>query len=127
VGAVFKARGEDKEMSSPMSILFWIVVIPGTVFLGLVASWIVRKVSALVQWRVGPPFWQPFYDVVKLVGKEILIPQDGQQTVFIAAPIVGMAGALVLSMMLWRITIAQTAFVGDIIVAIYLMVVLTHR
>ena len=109
-------------MSSPMSILFWIVVIPGTVFLGLVASWIVRKVSALVQWRVGPPFWQPFYDVVKLVGKEILIPQDGQQTVFIAAPIVGMAGALVLSMMLWRITIAQTAFVGDIIVAIYLMV-----
>jgi NADH-quinone oxidoreductase subunit H len=122
VGAVFKARGEDKEMSSPMSILFWIVVIPGTVLLGLVASWIVRKVSALVQWRVGPPFWQPFYDVVKLVGKEILIPQDGQQTVFITAPIVGMAGALVLSMMLWRITIAQTAFVGDIVVAIYLMV-----
>lgn len=109
-------------MSSLMNILFWIAVIPGTVLLGLVASWIVRKVSALVQWRVGPPFWQPLYDVVKLAGKEILIPQQAQQGVFITAPLVGLAGITVLSMMLWRITFAQTAFVGDIIVAIYLMV-----
>jgi NADH-quinone oxidoreductase subunit H len=59
---------------------------------------------------------------MKLMGKEILIPRDAQRTVFIAAPLVGLAGVLVLSMMLWRITAAQTAFVGDIIVAIYLMV-----
>jgi len=93
-----------------------------TLVLGLIASWIVRKVSALVQWRVGPPLFQPFYDVVKLLGKEILIPQQAQQTVFKAAPIVGMAGVLLLSTMLWRITLAPaTPFVGDIIVAIYLM------
>jgi len=66
--------------------------------------------------------FQPLYDVVKLMGKETLIPQDGQRTVFIAAPLVGLAGVLLLSTMLWRITIDQTAFVGDIIVAIYLMV-----
>ncbi len=109
-------------MSSPLNVLFWIVVIPGTVVLGLVASWIVRKVSALVQWRVGPPLFQPFYDVVKLMGKEILVPQEAQKAVFMAAPLVGMAGILLLSTMLWRITVTQTAFVGDIIVAIYLMV-----
>ena len=113
-------------MSEPLlQSLFWLVVFPGFVFtvcLGLVVSWLVRKVSALVQWRVGPPFFQPFYDVMKLMGKEILVPQDAQQTVFIAAPLVGLAGALLLSTMLWRITISQTAFVGDIIVAIYLMV-----
>lgn len=105
--------------------LFWIIVFPGflfTLFVGLVASWIVRKVSALVQWRVGPPLFQPLYDVVKLMGKETLVPQDGQRTVFIAAPLVGLAGVLLLSTMLWRITIDQTAFLGDIIVAIYLMV-----
>ncbi|OHB59787.1 MAG: hypothetical protein A2173_00805 [Planctomycetes bacterium RBG_13_44_8b] len=113
-------------MSETLQSLFWILVFPGflfTVFVGLVASWIVRKVSALVQWRVGPPFAQPFVDIMKLMGKEILIPRDAQQTVFLMAPIIGMAAVLLLSTMLWRITIAPTrAFVGDIIVVIYLMV-----
>jgi len=108
-------------MSIPLNILFWIVVIPGTVVIGLIASWIVRKVSALVQWRVGPPLLQPLYDIMKLMGKEILVPQEAQQTIFIAAPLVSLAGILLLSIMLWRIAIVQTAFLGDIIVAIYLM------
>ncbi len=112
-------------MTEGLWILFWIVVFPGFVFtlvVGLVASWVVRKVSALVQWRVGPPFMQPFYDVMKLLGKEVLIPQDGQTKVFIFAPLVGMSGVLLLSTMLCQISIARTTFVGDIIVAIYLMV-----
>ena len=77
-------------MSVPSNILFWVVVVPGTVVLGLVASWIVRKVSALVQWRVGPPLCQPLYDIMKLLGKEILVPQDAQRAVFMAAPLVGL-------------------------------------
>ena len=112
-------------MDEVLHNLFWILIFPGFLFtlvVGLVASWVVRKVSALVQWRVGPPLLQPVYDVMKLMGKETLIPQDAQQTVFIAAPIVGLAGVLLLSTMLWRITLWQTDFVGDIIVAIYLMV-----
>jgi len=109
-------------MSIPLSILFWIVVIPGTVAVGLLASWIVRKVSALVQWRVGPPLFQPAYDVMKLLGKEILIPQEAQRAVFVMAPLVGLAGILLLSIILWRTALAHTAFVGDIIVAVYLMV-----
>ncbi len=113
-------------MAEALESLFWILIFPGflfTVACGLLASWIVRKVSALVQWRVGPPLFQPFYDVVKLMGKEILVPQEAQKAVFMAAPLVGMAGVLLLSTMLWRITIApKMLFIGDIIVAIYLMV-----
>jgi len=113
-------------MTHALQSLFWILIFPGFLFtlvFGLFASWIVRKVSALVQWRVGPPLLQPFYDVIKLMGKEILIPQEAQRTVFIAAPLVGMAGVLLLSTMLWRITFEPiTPFIGDIIVAIYLMV-----
>ena len=113
-------------MSESLQIFSWILLFPGflfTVLVGLVASWIVRKVSALVQWRVGPPFYQPFADIVKLMGKEILIPKDAQQTVFIMAPIIGLSAVLLLSTMLWRITIApEKSFIGDIIVAIYLMV-----
>ena len=109
---------------SLFQLLFWILIFPGFLFsgcLGLIVSWIVRKVSALVQWRVGPPFLQPFYDVIKLTGKETLIPQEAQRTVFMAAPLVGLAGVFLLAIILWRITIDQTAFIGDIIVAIYLM------
>lgn len=106
--------------------LFWILVFPGFVFtivLGLTASWIVRKVSALVQYRVGPPLLQPAWDIAKLMGKEVLVPRDAQQGVFMGAPMVGMAGALLLSTMLWKIALwPQQAFVGDIIVAVYLMV-----
>ena len=77
--------------------LFW-VLIPGfvlTVIVGMIASWIARKVSALVQWRVGPPLLQPLYDVAKLMGKEILIPQEANRPVFVMAPLVGMAGVTV--------------------------------
>lgn len=109
-------------MSIPLNILFWLVIIPGTIAVGLVVSWIVRKVSALVQWRVGPPFFQPFYDVAKLMGKEILIPQDAHRMVFMAAPLAGLAGMLLLAIILLRTALTEAAFLGDIIVAIYLMV-----
>jgi len=125
VGAVLEGYGKGTEMIDVLQNLFWILIFPGFVFtliLGLLASWIVRKVSALVQWRVGPPICQPLYDIMKLMGKEVLVPQDAQRAVFLAAPLVGLAGVLLLSTMLWKITITQTAFVGDIIVAIYLMV-----
>jgi len=112
-------------MTEILQNLFWILIFPGfvfTVLVGLVASWIVRKVSALVQWRVGPPILQPLYDVVKLMGKETLVPQQAQKVVFIAAPLVGFAGVLLLSTILLRTALSSTAFVGDVIVAVYLLV-----
>ncbi|MBN2183108.1 MAG: NADH-quinone oxidoreductase subunit H [Sedimentisphaerales bacterium] len=109
-------------MSTSMTILFWILVVPGTIVLGLIASWIVRKVSALVQWRLGPPLMQPAYDVLKLMGKEILVPQEANRTVFLLAPLVGLVGVILLTVILCSVLLAQKTFVGDVIVAIYLMV-----
>ena len=66
MGTVFEGKG--REMIEALQNLFWILIFPGFVFtvvVGLIASWIVRKVSALVQWRVGPPLLQPLYDFVK--------------------------------------------------------------
>jgi len=114
-------------MGEVVQNLFWILVFPGfvfTVICGLLASWIVRKVSALVQHRIGPPVLQPLYDVIKLLGKETLIPEAAQKATFMASPLVGFAAALVLATMLWRISfVPSSPFVGDIIVAIYLMVI----
>lgn len=39
-------------------------------FAGALISGIDRKLTAWFQGRVGPPVWQPFYDTVKLLGKE---------------------------------------------------------
>jgi NADH-quinone oxidoreductase subunit H len=104
--------------------LAWILVFPGLVFtlaVGLTASWLVRKVSAAVQYRVGPPVYQPAADVMKLMGKEVLIPQEAQRTVFILAPLAGFSGVLLLATMLWLATAGITG-VGDIVVALYLMI-----
>jgi NADH-quinone oxidoreductase subunit H len=111
-------------MIEALQDLSWILIFPGFVFtlaVGLLASWLVRKVSALVQYRVGPPVYQPVADVMKLMGKEILIPQEAQQTLFVLAPLAGFSGVLLLSTMLWLAT-ARITYVGDVIVAMYLMV-----
>ncbi len=114
-------------MGEVVQNLFWILVFPGfvfTVICGLLASWIVRKVSALVQHRIGPPILQPLYDVIKLLGKETLIPEAAQKATFMASPLIGFSAVLLLATMLWRISFAPCSpFVGDIIVAIYLMVI----
>ncbi|MEN6424241.1 MAG: complex I subunit 1 family protein [Phycisphaerales bacterium] len=111
-------------MIAALQNVFWILVFPGFMFtlvVGLLASWLVRKVSALVQYRVGPPVYQPVADVMKLMGKEILIPQDAHRAIFILAPLAGFSGVLLLSTVLWLST-ARIAYVGDIVVAMYLMV-----
>jgi NADH-quinone oxidoreductase subunit H len=113
-------------MAEGLRNLFWIFIFPGFVFtlcVGLVATWVVRKVSALVQWRVGPPLIQPFADVMKLMGKEILIPDQARRTLFIGAPLIGMAGVLLLSTVLLRSAMAGAeGAIGDVIVAVYLLV-----
>ena len=45
-----------------------------TAVLGLLTSWIDRKLTARIQYRVGPPVLQPLTDILKLLRKETLIP-----------------------------------------------------
>jgi len=100
-------------------ILFGIVL---TALLGLTASWVDRKVTARVQYRVGPPFLQPLLDIVKLTGKETLIPAGTSRTVFLAAPVVGLAGVVLFSTILWvNNFFPQEGFLGDWIVVLYLL------
>ncbi len=95
-----------------------------TACIGLVASWIDRKLTARIQYRVGPPFFQPLRDIVKLLGKETLIPAGSSKGMFMFAPIIGFASVAVASTLLWMNsgTSAQS-FLGDIIVVIYLLAI----
>jgi len=95
-----------------------------TAVLGLVASWVDRKVTARVQYRVGPPLLQPAIDIVKLLGKETLIPTGASKITFLAAPVVGLASVIVVSALLWVNNIrTQETFLGDVIVVVYLLAI----
>ncbi|MGB2651505.1 MAG: NADH-quinone oxidoreductase subunit H, partial [Candidatus Omnitrophota bacterium] len=109
-----------------MIYIFYLLVLGFllTAVVGLLTSWIDRKVTARVQYRVGPPIFQPFIDIVKLLGKETLVPAGASKTTFLMAPLMGMASVVVVSTLLWMndIRIGQ-GFVGDLIVAVYLLTI----
>jgi len=105
--------------------VLWVLVFPGFLFtgvVGLLITWIDRKVTARVQYRVGPPWFQPFADVVKLLGKETIIPRGASRLAFLGSPLVGVAGATLVSTMLWVTLLWREGFVGDIFVILYLLV-----
>lgn len=110
-------------MDTLLLIILFLVFSGITAFAGLLATWVDRKVTARVQYRVGPPWYQPFADVVKLMGKETIVPRAASKAAFLLSPLVGLAGAALVSMIIW-LTIINPArsFGGDLIVVIYLLV-----
>ncbi len=89
---------------------------------GLVTSWIDRFVTARVQMRQGPRFKQPFYDIAKLMIKETCVPAGGSHTLFLAAPLLGLAGVSLGSLIVWEaLFFPKDGFPGDIIVVVYLL------
>ncbi len=112
------------------NILYYIIaflVFPGFLFtgiFGMITTWIDRKVTALVQWRVGPPFLQPFSDLFKLWNKELLIPTSARKTGFFLAPFIGVSTATLIATILGIINLnPEFRFVGDVIVLVYLFII----
>ncbi|MGI9518621.1 MAG: complex I subunit 1 family protein [Pirellulaceae bacterium] len=104
-----------------MAFLFF----PGFLFTaaaGLLVSWYDRKLTARVQMRKGPPLLQPVFDIAKLMIKETCVPEGTPTWLFLSAPLVGLAGVSLASMILcqamWN---ADATFAGDLIVVIYLL------
>ncbi|MCU0613013.1 MAG: NADH-quinone oxidoreductase subunit H, partial [Candidatus Eisenbacteria bacterium] len=92
--------------------------------LGLLTRYIDRKVTARVQWRVGPPWYQPFVDILKLLGKETVLPRLAKGTLFLAAPVIGFAAVSVGGAMVWSHAIGfGPEFVGDLIVLVYILTI----
>ncbi len=95
-----------------------------TTLLGLGASWVDRKVTARVQYRIGPPLLQPVYDLLKLIGKETVIPRGADRVTFLAAPAMGLAAVVTVSVILWAAVVyPEQGLVGDWVVVLYLLLV----
>jgi len=108
-----------------LMLVIAVVVFPGFLFtaaLGLFSSWLDRKLSARLQWRVGPPWYQPIADVVKLMNKETVVVEGSPRFTFLSAPFIGFAAVVVVATILWRASIQPgTGFVGDLIAVLYLL------
>jgi len=95
-----------------------------TAIIGLIASWIDRKVTARVQYRVGPPILQPLIDIIKLLGKEVVIPRGASKTMFLAAPLIGFSAVVLVSTLMWMNSLNPSiSFLGDLIVVLYLLTI----
>jgi NADH-quinone oxidoreductase subunit H len=103
------------------------LVFPGFVFssaVGLLTTWVDRKVTARIHLRVGPPWYQPFADTFKLLGKEVVVPAGARYTGFLVMPVIGLAAATLASTILWLVNLQPTSsFVGDSIVTLYIMTI----
>jgi len=106
-------------------MLFSFVVFPGFIFsavVGLLITWIDRKVTARIHWRVGPPWFQPYADFLKLLLKETIIPEGSSKTLFLLGPLLGLVAMSIFAVMLFSMNFYPTStFVGDLIVIIYLL------
>jgi len=110
-----------------MNYIYHYLVFPGFLFTGIcgmIASFIDRKITARLQWRKGPPFFQPLYDIIKLLGKETLIPEGTSRILFLLLPIISLSSVVLLGtirgvVILWP----DEPFIGDLIVSIYLMTI----
>jgi NADH-quinone oxidoreductase subunit H len=106
-----------------------ILVFPGLVFLvlmGLAGQLLDRKLYARLQNRVGPPWYQPAADFLKLLGKEEVVPEEADRRMFTLAPVFAMA-AVVTSFFyipLWGQK-AVFSFSGDLVVVLYLLLIPT--
>jgi len=110
--------------SGSLTLVYFMLIVTGILVLGLVTSWVDRKVTARVQARVGPPWYQPLADILKLLGKETLVPDQASRNVFLLAPLFGIAGAsLAAGLLGYVLLFPDRGFLGDVVVLVYLLLI----
>lgn len=106
-------------------LLFTMLIYPGVAFLfacAMIFAWIDRRVIARLQGRIGPPWFQPLADWIKLMAKEDILPAEANEWAGTALPIVSLAAVLTASMYVpVGGLMVSTAFEGDLIVVLFLL------
>ena len=85
-----------------------------------------RKLYARMQNRVGPPWYQPLADFIKLLGKETVVPENADKRLFTLLPVFSLAAATAafLYVPIWG-TGSLFPFSGDLVVVLYLLTIPT--
>ncbi|MGA2916228.1 MAG: complex I subunit 1 family protein [Sedimentisphaerales bacterium] len=112
-----------------MDTLLNILIFPGFLFVclfGMVMEYVDRKLCARLQNRIGPPWFQPLADFIKLVAKANMIPEYADPTIFTFMPVLALAATTTafLYVPIWQQQ-ALLSFKGDVIVVLYLLTIPT--
>lgn len=106
-----------------------LLIFPGFLFLvgfSLAGEWLDRVLYARMQNRVGPPWFQPLADIIKLAAKEDTIPEGADRTIFKLMPVVALTSTVVASFYVpLYSTQALFSFSGDLLVVLYLLTIPT--
>ncbi|MFM8369257.1 MAG: complex I subunit 1 family protein [Chloroflexota bacterium] len=108
-------------LTSLFSMLFFPAGI-SLILVGMFYEWIDRKLVARFQNRIGPRWFQPLADAVKLFAKEQIKPNIVNPFLFFGLPIIALAGALTAALYVPIMGLnPASSFDGDLIVTIYLL------
>ncbi len=111
-------------MKELLTALFNWLVFPGFAFLFVCAmafEWADRRLIARFQGRVGPPWFQPLADLIKLLAKEDLLPTGAHGTLAALLPMISLAAVLTAALYVPVASYAPAAFEGDLIVVLFLL------
>ena len=129
LGRASALRNRERPMNITLPPLVTLFLLPGGLFLlagGLAYEWADRKLVARFQNRLGPRWFQPLADIVKLLAKEDLVPDGVNPMLFNALPIVALAGALTAALYVPMLgLVPQYTFRGDLVVTLYLLSLMT--
>lgn len=114
---------------TPFTALLSIMFFPAGITLilsGMLYEWADRKLVARFQNRIGPRWFQPLADTIKLLTKEEIKPQGLNSLLFYGLPIVALTGALTAALYAPILGFAPIySFPGDLIVTLYMLSLLT--
>lgn len=111
-----------------MSSMTKLLIYPGGVFLlvnALVYAWVDRKLAARLQNRLGPRWFQPLADIVKLWFKETLVPRSADARLLAVLPVMALAAVMTAALLVPLGGAAAVSFPGDVLVCVYLLSLLT--
>jgi NADH-quinone oxidoreductase subunit H len=111
-------------MNGPLDTIMAVLIWPGLIGGALLAwllLWIQRKVIARGQGRRGPPFYQPFFDFIKLAGKEVVVPHNAARMAFYALPVISLAAVTGAIALLPFPGSPLRSFGGDLIFMLFLL------
>jgi NADH-quinone oxidoreductase subunit H len=104
--------------------LFQALIFPGALYLlvmSLFMAWLDRKFVALWQGRVGPPVYQPFADLIKLLAKEDTLPDGASEVAGTLLPMAALMTTMTASLFVPVGNAVAISFEGDLVVSLFLL------